>query len=1128
MKKLVLFAALALAATPVFAQNLRTATLVGTVTDSTGATVADASITVLNVDTSVASKSKTNAEGAYYIPFLNVGNYELTVEAAGFKKYQRTGITFNAGETPRIDVQLQVGAVSEEIKVTAQATLLQTDSAVVGGIATAKDIHDEPIPQSKPQHFMYYIEGAQANNDGSYHILGQPESQMSYTLDGVTAKQALGKSLGDTNTLITPPVDTLQEAQVFTTGIPAEIGHSAGGAYNLTTKSGTNDLHFSAEERYINKAWLHRQKFNQGATNTPFEYHNFNTTMSGPIVIPKLYNGKNKTFFLLGWRLDYDHEQNFATVSVPTQDMLNGDFSFNGLGFPIYDPRSIACGKASCADGTGYSATQFTGKIIPRSRFDPVYVKFLAQNPYNLPNLTPTFTSSGPTNDYIAGNHFISDRQAYLGKIDQTINDKQKVYVRYIWNKYRVIGSRENILFKWTAIDNTALAFGRPEPIDERNVAVGHVFTISPTIINEVQVGYQRRNDNIYPVTANQGWAAALGIPNVGPETFPGFVSSGTSSVAWSANPGGGSRTLNEVVTLADNMTKVAGLHTIKFGYQGIRQRENDITAVQPSGAYTFTSALSGNPLTPNTGNSFATFELGAVSSANFTKLLANYLPVWYLNQLYVQDDWRLRRDLTLSLGLRYSLESSADTQYGLKSQFDPNATDTVTGLKGGIVHPTGSLYPAAHNNFSPRLGAAWNFRPKFVFRGSFGMFTQDLVQQLGQDEYTAQAVVQQPSGNPFPAFYLSQGPGAVNYNVRANNTAQFLGTNYSTRNTTWFDGHLRNPYSMTWSGGFQWEFKPDYLAEITYQGSAAVHLAGTVNINNLPLSIYKSTDTTLLNQVFANSQSFLPYTQFGAINYLTNSGHSTYHALIGKVQHRFSSGFSASALFTYSKNLAGTATSGYNFYDWRQNKAIVNSDQKFQFVNQLNYDLPFGRGRRFANKNGFLDQVIGGWTVLTIQSIRSGLPVTFSSAGSPNKYLPGEGGLNIVPGQKINVENYQLGPNTFPQSAQNPFYNIGAFAYPASFTQGNAGAGIARTGWLWWPQYSITKTWAYKEKYKLSIRMDANNLFPQTVWYSNANNTVNLTSPQNFGKFPASTGYSFSNFYGTNGTLQGMLRLAF
>ncbi len=334
--------------------------------------MADAAVTVTNVATQVITRSKTNQDGAYYVPFLIVGNYQLTIEAPGFKKFDQTGLTLNAGETPRIDVKLTVGSVTEEVKVTAQAALLETDTAVVGSVTDSKEIHDQPIPQSKPQHFMYYQEGAQANNDGSYHILGLPETQLSYTLDGLTAKQALGKALGDTNTLITPPVDTLQEAQVFTTGIPAEIGHSGGGAYNLTTKSGTNELHFSAEERYINKDWLHRQVFNQISTTTPFEYHNFNATLSGPVSIPKLYNGKNRTFFLLGYRLDYDHETNYATVSAPTTDELNGNFTFGGIGQPIYDPKSLACtAAAGCANGTGYVSTQFPGNMYSEKPFRP-------------------------------------------------------------------------------------------------------------------------------------------------------------------------------------------------------------------------------------------------------------------------------------------------------------------------------------------------------------------------------------------------------------------------------------------------------------------------------------------------------------------------------------------------------------------------------------------------------------------------------------------------------------------------------------------------------------------------------------------------------------------------------------
>ncbi len=1135
MKTIIQFTAFGLMAVAVAtAQDFRTATVVGIVTDSTGASVANANVTLTNAGTNVATKGKSNNEGSYYVPFQIPGNYRLEVEAPGFKRFQQTGFSLNAGETHRMNVELALGALSEQVTVMAEASLLNTDNAIVGGITNAKEIHDTPIPQSKPQHFLYYQMGAQANNDGSYHILGQPEQQMAYTVDGVTAKQALGKALGDTNTLITPPVDSLQEAQVFTTGIPAEIGHSAGGAYNLTTKSGTNDLHFSAEERYINKAWLHRQVFNQFSTNTPFEYHNFNSTLSGPIVIPRIYDGRNKTFFFLGYRLDYDHETNFATVSVPTQDELNGDFSFGGAGLPIYDPRSIVCGAAAgCANGTGYTATAFTGTIIPPSRIDPVTKKFFSLKPYNLPNLPSTFQNTGPVNNFYSGNKFISDRQGYLGKIDQQLGANQKIFVRYVWNKFRVIGSRNNVLFNWTAIDNTALGFGLPEPIDERNIALSHIFTISPTLINEVRLGYQRRNDIITPVTANQGWAGVLGIPGVGPQTFPGLVSGGGSSFNWTANPGGGSRTLNEGISMADNMTMVHGLHTFKWGYQGILQRENDIAASQPSGVFNFTTAGSGLPLTPNTGNSFASLELGAVSSASFTTLLQNYLPRWWMHQFYVQDDWRIRRNLTVSIGLRYSLETSASTQYGQKSQFSPTTVDALTGQMGAIIHPTGGLYKAG-NHFTPRVGFAWNLKPKVVLRGSFGMFTQDVVQQLGQDEYTAQSVIQQPTGNPSPAFYLSQGPGNVAYNI-SGKTAQFVGTNYSQRNITYIDPALRNPYTLTWSLGAQYEFKPNYLAELVYQGASGVGLINTggININVLPQSIYNSTDTNQLNTVFAGTQSYLKYPQFGAINEFSNFGHSSFNSGIARVQHRFSSGFSANFMFTYSKAITGGAASGWEYYAWHLTKAVASYDQKFQFVNQFNYDLPFGKGKKFLNRSGMagsvLDQVVGGWTVLTIQSVRSGLPVNFSLAGSPNRYLPGQGNVpSINPGVPINVSNYSLGSNVWPQQSQNPFYNINAFYVPAAFTAGNAGNGIARTGWLWWPQYSITKTWSFREKYKLTARMDANNMFPERRFLNTANNQVNFSSPQLFGKFPATTGYSFSNFYGYNGTLQGSLRIAF
>jgi len=1115
------------------AQDTRTATLVGTVTDNTGAAVPKATVNATNVQTQVASHGETTAEGNYYIPFLNIGEYEITVEAAGFKKLVRSGISLQAGSTIRIDAQLEVGALSQSVEVTAATPLLATDSAAVGGLDDAKKVHETPMLQSKPQHLMYYMQGSTALNDGSYHILGQPAALINYTIDGASVKQSIRAEIGETNTSITPPVDSIAEAQVWTTGIPAEVGHAAGGAYNMVLKSGTNQLHFAAEERYIHKAFIYRSYFQQSVANidtAPFEYHNFDAVLGGPVAIPKVYNGRNRTFFFLAYRLDYDHEANTSTTSTPDQAMLNGNFSFGGLGYPIYDPKTIVCGNANgCASGTGWTAAPFPGNQIPQNRFDPAAVKFLSLKPYQLPNTAGFYSNTGPNNNYSDLTHYLSDRQGHVAKVDQQISNSDRLFVRYAWNKFRVVVGRNQVQYAWTLIDNAAFSYGLREPIDERNVVLSEIHNFGPVMVNELRLAYQRRNDTNTPLSLNQNWAGTLGIPGVGPQTFPGLVSTGGSSVTWTANPGGYRRTLNEDFQIADNLTRMRGTHTLKWGYQGILTRENDVASVQPSGVFNFGTAGSGLPNTPNTGNSFASLLLGAVSSASFTNLVANYLPRWWSHQFYLQDDWRATHNLTLSVGVRYSFETPANTKWGYKSQFDPSVADPLTGLMGAITHPKGTVYSTDRNNFAPRIGMSWNFRPKFVFRGSFGMFTQDVLPQLGQEEYTAQAVVQQPAGNPNPAFFLSQGPGNIAYTINpSTGTANFIGTNYSGRGATYIDPHLRNPYTMTWSAGFQWEFHPNTLAEAVYQGSAGVGVIGTANINVLPQSIYSSTNTTLLNTVYSATQNYLAYPQFGSITETSNFGHTTYHALSTRVERRFSNGLSYNFLFTWSKNLTGGAGSGWQYYDWALTKGPASNDIKYQFVSQASYDLPLGKGRAHLNRGGIVEMILGDWTVTTIQSLRTGQPVTFSMAGSPYRYLPGETQPSIVAGQAVNVANYAVGPNLWPQSNQNPWFNINAFSYPAAFMGGNAGVGIGRAGGVWWPQYSITKSWAYKERYKITLRADTHNLFPKTRAFLSPNSTVNIVSPQTFGRFAPATGYSFSNWYTPNPNFQGVLRLEF
>jgi hypothetical protein len=1136
---------------------MSTATVVGTATDPSGAAVPNAQVTAVNLQTKVETKTQTTPEGEYYLPFLNLGTYDVSVESPGFKKFVRSSLILEAGSTVRVDVKFEVGTTTQAVEVTAATPLLATDDAVVGGLDDAKKIEESSMVQSKPQHLMYYMEGAYADNGGTYHILGEPANLINYTVDGANVKQSIRSAIGETSTSLTPPVDSVAEAQVWTTGIPAEVGHSAGGTYNMVLKSGGNNLHFATEERYINKDFMDRAYFQQSVANlatAPFEYHNFDALLSGPVVIPKLYNGRNKTFFLLSYRLDYDHEANVSTVSTPDAGMLSGNFAFGGLGYQIYDPKSIACtAAAGCPGSTGWTATAFPNYQIPQSRIDPVAAKFLSYSPYTPANTAGFYSATGPNNNLTALTHYLSDREGYILKFDEQLGNNDRFFVRWGSNMFREPIGRNAIQYAWGAIDNTEYSYGLREPIDVKNPTLGYYHNFGPTLINEFRFAYQRRNDTVQPQLNNQGWASSLGIPGVGPQTFPGFVgASGGSSVTWTANPSGTAsnylRTLNEDFEFIDNVTWVHGAHTFKVGYQGMIVRENDVTVSQPSGVYNFATAGSGLPFTPNTGNSFASFLLGAVNSATFTNLLANYLPRWWSHQAYVQDDWRILHNMTISVGVRYSYETPANTKWGLKSEFNPNVVDPLTGLMGAITNPKGTLYSADHNNFAPRLGLSWNFAPKFVFRGSFDMFTQDVMPELGQDNYLATANVQQPSGNPYPAFYLSQGPGSVNYTINPSTyTANYVGTNYSARTATYIDPNLRNPYSMTWATGFQYEFKPNQVAEVVYQGSNGVGLVpssgvassttapnpgNAVNINVLPQSIYQSTNTTLLSQVYASSQNYLTYPQFGTITYYGNYGHSTYNALTARVERRFNSGFSYNFLFTWSRNLAGTAGSGEQFYDWNLTKGPTATDVKLMGVATFTYDLPFGKHRKYLNRNttvGYMaDVLVGGWTFTSIQSMRTGEPLFFTMAGSPYKQLPGQTIPNIVPGQKINVSNYSVGPNLWPQSNQNPFLNINAFSYPGNYQNGDAGVGIARQGNVWWPEYSLYKSWSYKEKFKITVRFDGHNVLPKTRAFLAPNTVVNISSPQSFGRFAPLTGYSYSNWYTPNPNWQGILRLEF
>ena len=1093
-----------------FGQAARTGTLTGTVTDPTGAVVPNARITVTNLETRFVSKAVTNEEGSYYVPFLIVGTYELRVEAGGFKTFIQTGIQIRAAEVPRVDVKIEVGSATESVQVVGSAPLLETETSQVSQTVEQKAIQRLPVLQMKAHRLLYYVEGLQIRGANA-SVLGQAPAAIGFTLDGISGKTSVRSAIGDTNTSVQPALDALAEAKVYTSGAPAELGHAAGGILAFTYKSGTNELHGTLEDRWTNKAMTHRGYLEQAARRNPLTFHQGMTTVSGPVVLPKLYDGRNRTFFLFAYGRHHEKTDEPQSATVPDAAMLSGDFSFPraiGGGYPIYDPKSIR------QSGTTWLADPFPGMRIPANRFDPVSVNFLALKPWAEANneAGATYSRTGPSNNFLGVTIYRSYRSRFDTKFDHQLSASNKFFVRNSHNRHRQLG-RISAFINNRELDSAANGFGRPNPIDQDNWAFADYHTFSPALLNEVRLGFGRRVSTIRPPSAGQGWAQKLGIPGVGGENFPGFGQ-------YTIGPGAYQRNVNEELTFQNNVTRLAGKHTLKFGYEAILTRENNVDQQLPSGNYNFTTGGSGLPYTPNTGNSFASFLLGAVSSASFTQQIWNRLPRWWSHAGYFQTDWKARRGLTLNLGLRYTVETPFRDKWNHQSTFDPNAVDSLTGRMGAITHPAGAIYKTDRNNFQPRFGVAWNFRPKMVFRGSFSVLTQDLMPSAGFQEYTATAVVQQVTGNPRPAFYLSQGPGPRPFVFRSDGTSPFVGANYSGRGATYLDPNLRLPYVMNWSGSIQTQMGAAWLLELLYQGAAGVGLASTVNMNQLPKSIYESTDLAQLNAVYTAVQNYRPYPQFGAISWTSNAGHNTYHGFTTRVEKRYSpNGITVNAHYTWSKNLSGGAGDGWQFYNWRLTKSPTTFDTRHRFILQGMYDLPFGKGRRFLSGGGWLEKIAGGWNVAVIETLQSGPAVTFNIGGSPYRYLPGPNRPHqLVPDDKVRVENWKMGPNRFPQSAQNPLYDIKAFAYPAAFTQGSLGANTGRGLWLFWPQYSLAKEWDF-ERFRFSVRVDANTL-PTRLQATTPNAVVNINSPVLFGKFAPQASSSYSTMSATNGQI--------
>lgn len=1094
------------------AQTTGTGTLVGTITDSTAAVVAGAKVTVVNAATAFTSETPTSQEGAYYIPYLTPGTYRITVESPGFKKYVRDAVVIRTGEIPRIDIQMEVGGVTETVQVTGGVPLLDTETSASGMVISGDTLVAIPVSQKRPVRMMYYYPGT--NSINGYHVLGQRSRAIGYQVDGVNGKEPGIGNIGGPNEQVSPTQDAFEEVKIHTTGMPAEYGHSAGGLMSMVMKSGTNDYHLIAENRHINKSMIHRNYLEQLPRTNPFQYNESTGLFSGVVKIPKLYSGKDKTFFLLGIAR---HAEVAGTSSrratVPTAAMFGGDFSFGGQTsprpLPIYNPFTTRQNAA----GT-WMRDPFPNNILPRSLIDPAVANFLGRNPFTPSNQPGISTATGPTENLVVNQPKEIYRTRFDIKLDHQFTSNHKAYGRYSQSVHRAWKGDHLAEFAWRDIDPNA----QPQPVDHINIVFSDMLILSPTVSNEFRVGFNRRVLKETAITKDGDWAKQLGIPNVSGATFPFFnIGFGFAALPSFQNIG-------EDITVQNNLTKVTGKHTFKAGYELMRTRYNSTVPALPGGTYNFGGT--NNPFTPNTGNTVASFLLGTVTSATYTSAFASWLPRWWSHQAYFQDDWKPMRGLTFNLGLRYSYESPFQTKYGQQSQFDPTARDPISGRTGAILHQKGPLAKKDLNNFAPRVGLAWNFRPKFVFRASFGMVHQDIFatdrNSLFQ-EYLATANIAAPVGDPQHVFRLSQGPPAFRYDVQPDGSVPFFGVNFGGRGAQRWDPNMRMPYVMSWSGGIQYAFRQNWMMEVQYQGQSGVGLLNNWNMNVLPLNI--SSDPIVLNQIFTAQQNFLPFTNFGGINLFSNFGHNSYHGGTVRLEKRMSGGLTFNSFYTMSKTLTEAegegGDNGITYYNRRLEKARASYDVRHRFVTVMSYELPFGRGRRFMNGGGASNAAFGGWQLTWTQTMQSGPPFNVSFAGSPNRYLPGESRPNIATThQGAEVENWQLGANRFPTSQQNPYLTSSSFAYPAAFTSGSLGRNTFESPGLLWTQVSIAKWWRVAEKYRFQVRLDGNNFPLKQPQFGDPNGSYNQNNLGAFARIGSATRGSFSDIGTSNSNL--------
>jgi hypothetical protein len=1123
-----------LLASPSFAQ-IDNGNITGRITDTSGAVIAGAQVTVTQVEMNFETVTQTNEEGIFRAVQLRPGPYRVMVVANGFKRLVRSGIELRMGETLAVNGTLDIGALAESVQVTAAAPLLETETSASGTVVGGDYFYKLPIYQRNIKNILYYTPGLTyagmnwAGSMSNMHINGLRSGYIGFFEDGALGTTGDGMT---TDSIL----NTIEDVKVLTTTLPAEYGHSAGGAISVVKKSGTNELHGIASMYGRTRSLQHRKYFdlyrNSQAT-PPYDkppgllFFQPDANLSGPVYIPKLYDGRNKTFFLVAYQWMVEKQSKQQVSTVPTAEMLNGDFSFGGVGQPIYDPKTTR----SDAQGNWYR-DPFPGNIIPRTAWSKVAQNVLGMTPYLPANRAGSVTPTGVQNNIMTGPVKIVRWDSMSTRLDQQFGSRVKAFLSWTGN------SRWERQPPWTIANDF---FDSSRNIGHTWINTwsgGSTYVISPTMVNDFRASYYRYNRKTDSITYMQDYASKLGISGLPKDAMPGIWPGGFTE---SLNVGNPTTNVEEIITVKNDVSRIVGKHSFKWGYELMRYRQNQYDLGNPDGSFNYTGTAglrtNGTGL-PNTGNTFANFLTGAISSVNFSRRLHSNLPRTWMHSGYFQDDWKILRNLTLNIGMRYSIETPPSQKYGLISIFDPQAPDDsqytnytcpAGGCKGAWTHPKGArAYNFDTNNFQPRIGLAWHVLPRVVVRSGFSLTHVDMRGGfLYTDELMSDSTsMAQAPGDPRPLFYLDQGVPAVLYPThRPDGSVPYRG-NPNSHSANIVDRNMQAAYTMSWNFGIQTELSPNYMLETQYKGSAQVRNSGSQDLNTRPwglipnpsgagyMDLNDPANAAYRNTWLSNTQVSRPWNNWGNINVNGNNGHLSHHEGTIKLEKRPSRGLAFIAFYTFSKTIDGNSLSN-PYIDWHLNKARADWDQTHVFTGTMNYEIPVGKGRRFMNRGGWMNTIFGGFDFVWTYNIASGSPIGMSITGQNTQNYPGYMGTygDVLMMQRPALrDNWQdLGNDRFVQNNQNSLVACGnvtvgwgndCFTYIPSFSRGNNGRNQWTRQRIISANFSAAKEVPIKERLKFQFRFDFQNPFKWYNWGSPTTqlNMSNLANARAFG----------------------------